>query len=40
MNISFSELIDSVDEMPLDEQELFAEIINRRISEQRRNEII
>jgi TRAP-type C4-dicarboxylate transport system substrate-binding protein len=36
---SFQELIESVEALPLDDREILMEIINKRISEQRRDEL-
>jgi len=40
MNITFNELLDSVEEMNISERELFVDIVQKRIHEQRRKEII
>jgi len=37
---SFQEVIESVEALPLDDQQILMEIINRRIIEQRRNELV
>lgn len=37
---SFQELIESVEALPLDDQEILMDIINRRIIEQRREELV
>ena len=37
---SFQELIESVEALPLDDQEILMDIINRRIIEQRRDELV
>ncbi|HOC66832.1 MAG TPA: hypothetical protein PKG62_05525 [Methanothrix soehngenii] len=37
---SFQELIESVEALPLDDREILMDIINRRIIEQRREELV
>jgi len=37
---SFQELIESVEALPLDDQQILMDIINRRIIEQRRDELV
>jgi len=37
---SFQELIESVEALPLDDREILMDIINRRIIEQRRDELV
>jgi hypothetical protein len=37
---SFQEVIESVEALPLDDQQILMEIINRRIIEQRRDELV
>ena len=37
---SFQELIESVEALPLDDQQISMDIINRRIIEQRRDELV
>ena len=38
--LSFQELIESVEALPLDDQQILMDIINRRIIEQRRDELV
>jgi len=40
MKSSFQELIESVEALPLDDQQILMDIINRRIIEQRREELV
>ena len=40
MNMTFNDLVDSVDELPPEEQEVLADVINKTIIERKRNEII
>ncbi|MBI5324680.1 MAG: hypothetical protein HZB41_05325 [Ignavibacteriae bacterium] len=40
MNMTFNDLVDTVDELPYEEQEVLVDIINKRIIERKRNEII
>lgn len=40
MNMTFNDIVDTVDELPPEEQEVFAEVINKRIIERKRNVII
>ena len=37
---SFQELIESVEALPLDDRQLLIDIVNKRISEQRRDELV
>ena len=37
---SFQELIESVEALPLDDQQILMDIINKRIIEQRRDELV
>ena len=37
---SFQELIESVEALPLDDQQILMDIINRRIIEQRRDDLV
>ena len=38
-NTSFGEVLDAVDQLPLEEQELLAQVLHRRIIEQRREQL-
>ncbi len=38
--LSFQDLIDAVEAMPLEDQSLFVELINKRIIEKRRAELV
>ncbi|TAL70862.1 MAG: hypothetical protein EPN82_00740 [Bacteroidetes bacterium] len=40
MNMTFNDIVDTVDELPPEEQEVLADVINKRIIERKRNEII
>ena len=37
---SFQELIESVEDLPLDDREILIDIVNKRIIEQRREELV
>ncbi|MGV8175204.1 MAG: hypothetical protein ACP5OU_05825 [Methanothrix sp.] len=39
-SLSFQELIDAVESMPLDDQSMLIELINKRIQEKRRAELV
>lgn len=38
--MTFNDIVDTVDELPPEEQEVLADVINKRIIERKRNEII
>jgi hypothetical protein len=39
-SLSFQELIDAVESLPLDDQSMLVELINKRITEKRRAELV
>ena len=40
MNITFDELLDTTEQLEISERQMFIDIVQHRINEQRRNEIV